>query len=43
MKKVIYDYEYAFKDNNNKDGAIIYCHGHNSKPWNFWNVSKLLN
>lgn len=32
MKKVIYDYEYAFKDNNNKDGAIIYCHGHNSKP-----------
>ncbi|UUM25760.1 alpha/beta hydrolase [Mycoplasmopsis agalactiae] len=32
MEKVIYDYEYVFKDNGNKDGAIIYCHGHNSKP-----------
>lgn len=31
MEKVIYDYEYVFKDNGNKDGVIIYCYGYNLK------------
>ncbi|PTD31399.1 alpha/beta fold hydrolase [Mycoplasma leachii] len=30
MKKLIYDYDYVFKDNNNSDLNIIYVHGFNS-------------
>ncbi|MCT4469523.1 alpha/beta fold hydrolase [Mycoplasma sp. HS2188] len=35
MKKIIYDYPYVFKDNNNPEENIIFVHGFNSSPNTF--------
>ncbi|MBZ4218323.1 alpha/beta fold hydrolase [Mycoplasma tauri] len=35
MKKIIYDYPYVFKDNNNEEENIIFVHGFNSSPASF--------
>ncbi|WP_029513303.1 alpha/beta fold hydrolase [Mycoplasmopsis primatum] len=32
MNKIIYDYKYTFKDNNNPNENIVFCHGFNSSP-----------
>ncbi|MDQ0568128.1 alpha/beta fold hydrolase [Mycoplasma yeatsii] len=35
MSKVIYDYDFIFKDNNNVEQNVIFCHGFNSSPNSF--------
>ncbi|QVJ95124.1 alpha/beta fold hydrolase [Mycoplasma mycoides] len=39
MKKIIYDYDYIFKDNNNNTENIIFCHGFNASI-NVFNIFK---
>ncbi|MCE6115332.1 alpha/beta fold hydrolase [Mycoplasmopsis agalactiae] len=40
MKNVVYDYEVVFKDNNNPNENIVFCHGFNSSPKTFKTFEK---
>ncbi|WP_434341739.1 alpha/beta hydrolase [Mycoplasma putrefaciens] len=45
MNKIIYNYDYVYKNNNNNQYNIIFCHGFNSSPRvfdifkNYWDKS----